>query len=212
MDMERPRSQRQSRQQARRPGRRAFAPFLAGALCATALCLGALVATPIVTKLGNLLSKQPASPAADGPDPQGIFGQHARQAGLDERCTRLMSGLGGALVGQGRHSAVSRWDKARPTRHSVQSFVGMDLGSQVQQPAGGVIFIAPVGSGCEGMLVRILPAAVPCAQMGEFLPEGSRQSADLSGTRLHDLADGATALLIPSSQGCVMVTSVSARS
>src|SRR5690606_25516883 len=149
-DEDRERRRKRPREEAPRSASRLKWIF-AGVFIAAAAAGGALAVTSALqgsSIAGGLTKADRTSPAENAATGEGIFADHARQAGL-QKCPAFFAGLGRALVGDGAHSAMTRWDETAPDSHAVHSLVGMQFGND-GLTAGGVVFVAPTSAGCEG--------------------------------------------------------------
>ncbi|TPJ66011.1 hypothetical protein FJ471_14385 [Mesorhizobium sp. B2-7-1] len=93
----------------------------------------------------------------------------------------------------------------------MQALVGMDYATtQYNGPAAGVIFAAPTGSACEGM-VRVVPFAKPCTSVPAMFPPNSKISDNLGQVAVYELGgNNGQALLLPSAQSCIVISVASA--
>lgn len=152
------------------------------------------------------------APAAKGAvqaeAPDNVFAAHARDAGI-KTCSSLFVTLGKTVAEGAQYAAQTHWSKAEPDRHSVQSLVGLTFGDGA---GAGVVLTSPLGLGCEGSLVRIVPIQQSCQAAANLLPPGSTQAQTLANLSIFNLAGGGQAMLIPAGAGCVVATIVHAAS
>lgn len=76
------------------------------------------------------------------------------------------------------------------------------------QRAAGVVFAAPVGSACEGNLVRVTPSADTCPAVAAELAKLNGQNGVLGDLATITLPNGAQVVLIPVGNACVAVTAL----
>lgn len=137
-----------------------------------------------------------------------IFDEHAEKAGV-KNCKKLFPALGAAGAGGGTFKVVTRWDEKAPDDHSLISLFGMSLGgSQSASNGAGVVFATPVGKGCEGASVRVVPVNEDCQTFAKTLPQGSQLTDDLQGVALVTLPGDFQTMLVSSASSCVVVTVV----
>ncbi|WP_143271716.1 hypothetical protein [Bradyrhizobium mercantei] len=157
----------------------------------------------------------PAAAASVPPQQAGqqptVFDDQARQANI-VTCANLFGTLGRGLATNSNYTAQSQWDAKAGNSHSVQSLVALapnqpSQGNPAQQ-AAGVVFAAPVGSSCEGNLVRVTPRAENCATVSAELAKLSGQSGALGELATIALPNGAQVVLIPFGNACVAVTAL----
>lgn len=165
------------------------------------------------TSIRNLIS-QPAiaeTNKADRSLPETPFLQHAKQAGL-KSCSTVFPVLGELLTNGAKYDVQTSWNNAAADSHAVQALVGMSYTTQSYNgPAAGVVFAAPTQSTCEGTMVRVAPFSASCAEIPSVLPQGSRLANSLGQITVYALANnGGNALLLPTGNGCVVVSVASA--
>ncbi|MCZ3374842.1 hypothetical protein [Rhizobium sp. AG207R] len=163
--------------------------------------------------LGNLLS-QPAVAAANDANqalPDTPFLQHAKQAGLHS-CSTIFPVLGQLLTNGTQYNVQSVWNKEAADKHAVQALVGMNYATQgYSGPAAGIVFAAPVASGCEGSMVRVAPFTMSCPEVSAKFPNGSKLVNNLDQIGVYQLGnDGGDAMLLPTGSGCVVISVASA--
>ncbi|WP_143201872.1 hypothetical protein [Bradyrhizobium sp. NAS96.2] len=172
-------------------------------------------------------AQTPPSAAASVPPQQAgqqptVFDEHARQGNV-VTCANLFGTLGRGLAMNSNYTAQSQWDAKAGNSHSVQSLVALapNQGPQNQasqgnqapqgntaQQAAGVVFAAPVGSACEGNLVRVTPRAENCSTVAAELAKLNGQSGALGELATIALPNGAQVVLIPFGNACVAVTAL----
>lgn len=147
--------------------------------------------------------------AAAAPQQATVFDDHARQANITT-CANLFGALGRGVTVNSTYTAKSQWDSKSGNAHSVQSLVALNQAApgNAAQPAAGVVFAAPVGSGCEGNLVRITPSPETCSAVAAELAKLNGQSGTLGDLSTLSLPNGAQVMLIPLGNACVAVTAL----
>lgn len=162
-----------------------------------------------------------AAPASVPPQQAGqqptVFDDQARQANI-VTCANLFGTLGRGLAMNSNYTAQSQWDAKAGNSHSVQSLVALapnqaPQGNQVPpgtavQQAAGVVFAAPVGSSCEGNLVRVTPRTENCSTVAAELAKLNGQTGALGELATVALSNGAQVVLIPFGNTCVAVTAL----
>lgn len=143
--------------------------------------------------------------AADLPDTP--FAAHAKEAGLTT-CGTVFPVLGQLLVNGAQYDVQSAWHKEEPNKHAVQALVGLNYASQdYSGPAAGIVFASPVGSACEGAMVRVTPFARKCQDVVQLLPQGSALASALGQVPVYNVANnGGQVLLVSSGDSCVAVS------
>ncbi|MES5486940.1 hypothetical protein QMZ05_29660 [Bradyrhizobium sp. INPA03-11B] len=149
-----------------------------------------------------------------------VFEEHARQGNI-VTCANLFGTLGRGLAMNSNYTAQSQWDAKAGNSHSVQSLVSLapNQGNQVPQgnqapqgntaqQAAGIVFAAPVGSACEGNLVRVTPRTESCSTVAAELAKLNGQSGALGELATIALPNGAQVVLIPFGNACVAVTAL----
>ncbi|GKQ51988.1 hypothetical protein BRSPCE3_28430 [Bradyrhizobium sp. Ce-3] len=163
----------------------------------------------------------PAAAAAVPPQQGGqqptVFDEQARQANI-ATCANLFGTLGRGLAMNSTYTAQSQWDAKAGNSHSVQSLVALApnqapqsqtaQGSAASQPAAGIVFAAPVGSSCEGNLVRVTPRAENCSTVAAELAKLNGQAGALGELPTVALPNGAQVVLIPFGNACIAVTAL----
>ncbi|WP_338692006.1 MULTISPECIES: hypothetical protein [unclassified Bradyrhizobium] len=167
---------------------------------------------------------QPQSPAVSAPPQQAaqqptVFDDHARQGNI-VTCANLFATLGRGLAMNSNYTAQSQWDAKAGNSHSVQSLVALAPGQAAQanaqgnaqgsaaQQAAGIVFAAPVGSSCEGNLVRVTPRTESCPTVAAELAKLNGQNGTLGELLTIALPNGAQVVLIPFGNACVAVTAL----
>ena len=151
---------------------------------------------------------QPQPAAAQQQQPT-VFDEHARQGNI-VTCANLFGTLGRGLTPNSTYTAQSQWDSKAGNVHSVQSLVALNqtAPNNTNQPAAGVVFAAPVGSACEGNLVRVTPSPESCPAVAAELAKLNGQNGTLGDLATITLPNGAQIMLIPFGNACVAVTAL----
>ncbi|MCA6126177.1 hypothetical protein J6500_30435 [Bradyrhizobium sp. WSM 1704] len=138
-----------------------------------------------------------------------VFDDHARQGNI-VTCANVFGTLGRGLAANSTYTAQSQWDQKAGNAHSVQSLVALTPNQNPQnaQRAAGIVFAAPVGSSCEGNLVRVTPSAESCPAVAAELAKLHGQSGTLGDLATLALPNGAQVMLIPFGNACVAVTAM----
>ncbi len=161
-------------------------------------------------------AQTPAAAAASVPQQQAgqqptVFDDHARQGNI-ATCANLFGLLGRGLATNSNYTAQSQWDAKAGNSHSVQSLVALAPNQAPQgsaaQRAAGIVFAAPVGSSCEGNLVRVTPSAESCPTVAAELAKLNGQNGALGDLATIALPNGAQVVLIPFGNACVAVTAL----
>lgn len=163
--------------------------------------------------IGNLLP-QPAVAAANDANqalPDTPFLEHAKKAGL-QSCSTVFPILGQLLTSGTQYNVQSTWSNEASDKHAVQALVGMNYATQgYSGPAAGIVFAAPVASGCEGAMVRVAPFTGSCPEISAKFPNGSKLVNNLGQVGVYQLGnDGGDAMLLPTGSGCVVISVASA--
>lgn len=139
------------------------------------------------------------------------FLQHAKQAGL-QSCSTVFPALGELLTSGTQYNVQSVWNNEAADKHAVQALVGMNYATQgYSGPAAGVVFAAPVASGCEGSMVRVAPFTASCPDISAKFPNGSKLVNSLGQVGVYELGNnGGNAMLLPAGNGCVVISVASA--
>ena len=163
--------------------------------------------------VGNFIS-QPAVAETNEAHPalaDTPFLQHAKQAGL-QSCSTVFPVLGQLLTNGAQYNVQSIWNNEAADKHAVQALVGMNYATQgYSGPAAGIVFAAPVASGCEGAMVRVAPFTGSCPEISAKFPNGSKLVNNLGQVGVYELGnDGGDAMLLPTGNGCVVISVASA--
>lgn len=139
------------------------------------------------------------------------FLQHAKQAGL-QSCSTVFPALGELLTNGTQYNVQSVWNNGAADKHAVQSLVGMNYATQgYSGPAAGIVFAAPVASGCEGSMVRVAPFTASCADISAKFSNGSKLINTLGQVGVYELGNsGGDAMLLPAGNGCIVISVASA--
>jgi hypothetical protein len=161
-------------------------------------------------------AQTPPSAAVSAPPQQAgqqptVFDDHARQGNI-VTCANLFGTLGRGLATNSTYTAQSQWDAKAGNSHSVQSLVALTPSpatpSSAAQQAAGIVFAAPVGSSCEGNLVRVTPRTESCPTVAAELAKLNGQNGALGDLSTIALPNGAQVVLIPFGNACVAVTAL----
>ncbi|MDL2405866.1 hypothetical protein PY650_09340 [Rhizobium calliandrae] len=140
------------------------------------------------------------------------FRQHAKQAGL-QSCSTVFPVLGELLTNGTQYNVQSNWNNDAADKHAVEALVGMSYASQgYSGPAAGIVFAAPIASGCEGAMVRVAPFVAPCTDIPAKFPNGSKLVNNLGqiSVSVYELSSGGNAMLLPTGNSCVVISVASA--
>ena len=151
----------------------------------------------------------PALPQQAAQQPT-VFDEHAKQGNI-VTCANVFGTLGRGLAMNSTYTAQSQWDQKAGNAHSVQSLVALTPNQAPQsnaQRAAGIVFAAPVGSSCEGNLVRVTPSADSCPTVAAELAKLHGQTGTLGDLATLALPNGAQVMLIPFGNSCVAVTAM----
>ena len=172
------------------PGRRLRRLMLA--TLGTAFLAGNVAATP-----------QAAAPA----QPANPFQAQVGQLGV-RKCANLFSALGQTVALGSDFSGQVQTEKAAPDAHGVVGVLGMNYNTPAYKAqAAGVVVATPVGTKCEGQLVRVAPFQRACKDVVAMLPAGSVTAGSLSGVPLYNLGGNqGQAMLVAAGNACVVVT------
>jgi len=156
-------------------------------------------------------AQQPAAAAAAQPQ-QGVqqptvFDEHARQGNV-VTCANVFGALGRGVAANTTFTAQTQWDAKAGNAHSVQSLVALSPTNNSALRAAGVVFAAPVGSACEGNLVRVTPSAESCPAVAAELSRLNGQNGTLGDLATLSLPNGAQVMLIPFGNACIAVTAL----
>ncbi|MCW4461507.1 hypothetical protein OK349_07285 [Sphingomonas sp. BT-65] len=138
-----------------------------------------------------------------------VFQEQAGKLGV-RRCANLFAALGNTVSNGAAYTVVTQAGGAAAVAdgHGVQGVVGMAYNTPgYAAQAAGVVIAAPVGTKCEGQLVRVAPFQRACKDVVGQLPAGSTAAGSLSGVPLYILGGNqGQAMLISSGNSCVVVT------
>lgn len=139
------------------------------------------------------------------------FLQHAKQAGL-QSCSTVFPALGELLTNGTQYNVQSVWNNGAADKHAVQALVGMNYATQgYSGPAAGIVFAAPIASGCEGSMVRVAPFTASCTDISAKFSNGTKLINTLGQVGVYELGNnGGNAMLLPSGNGCVVISVASA--
>lgn len=151
-----------------------------------------------------------ATPQAAAPAPAkpvNPFQAQIGQLGV-RKCANLFSALGQTVALGSDYSGQVQTEKAAPDAHGVVGVMGMTYKTPAySSQAAGVVVATPVGTKCEGQLVRVAPFQRACKDVVALLPAGSTTAGSLSGVPLYTLGGNqGQAMLIASGNACVVVT------
>jgi hypothetical protein len=153
---------------------------------------------------GNVAATPQAAPPAKPANP---FQAQVGQLGV-RKCANLFSALGQTVALGSDYSGQVQTEKAAPDAHGVVGVLGMTYKTAAyNSQAAGVVVATPVGTKCEGQLVRVAPFQRACKDVVALLPAGSVTAGSLSGVPLYTLGGNqGQAMLIASGNACVVVT------
>jgi hypothetical protein len=154
---------------------------------------------------GNVAATPQAAPPPA--KPANPFQAQVGQLGV-RKCANLFSALGQTVSLGADFSGQVQTEKAAPDAHGVVGVVGMTYKTAAySSQAAGVVVATPVGTKCEGQLVRVAPFQRACKDVVALLPAGSVTAGSLSGVPLYNLGGNqGQAMLIASGPACVVVT------
>ncbi|MCO6180999.1 hypothetical protein [Ciceribacter sp. RN22] len=144
-----------------------------------------------------------------GPINVNLFLEHASGAGINT-CAGVYGSLGKALANGNPFMLQTQSAKENADLHSLQGVVGMNYRSETGYvgPAAGLVFAAPVGTSCEGQMVRVVPVPETCEATAALLPKGTTPRSPLNGIPVYSLPGGGQAMLMPANPGCVAISIV----
>ncbi|RDJ20721.1 hypothetical protein DWF00_05505 [Bosea caraganae] len=149
---------------------------------------------------------QTAPAAAAKPGEATPFDAHVEQAKL-KTCAGTFTELGKAAASSDEYMAMSQWSQQQADAHSIQSIVGLSFKNDPTLSNGAsIVFAAPVQSGCEGNLVRVVPSTQPCNVAVQSLGLGNEQAVTLANVPMATTKAGANVIFLPTQSGCVIVT------
>ncbi|WP_423602476.1 hypothetical protein [Sphingomonas sp. MS122] len=136
-----------------------------------------------------------------------VFQDQAGKLGV-RRCANLFAALGETVSNGAAYAVQTQTGGAAADTHGVQGVVGMTYNTPgYAAQAAGVVIAAPVGTKCEGQLVRVAPFQRACKDVVGQLPAGSTAVGSLSGVPLYNLGGGqGQAMLVSNGNSCVVVT------
>lgn len=181
------------------------------ALSSRATVTGRTVRRLMLATLGTafLAGNVAATPQAAAPQakPTNPFQAQVGQLGV-RKCANLFSALGQTVALGSDYSGQVQTEKAAPDAHGVVGVLGMSYKTAAyNSQAAGVVVATPVGTKCEGQLVRVAPFQRACKDVVALLPAGSVTAGSLSGVPLYTLGGNqGQAMLIASGNACVVVT------
>jgi hypothetical protein len=151
----------------------------------------------------------PAAPAAGqaAAQPATPFDDSVKKASL-RACAKTFVDLGKTAAANSDYMAMSQWNQTQPDSHAVQSLVGMNFKNQAGLSSGaGVVFASPIQGGCEGNMVRIVPAQQTCGVVAQSMGiTNNQQIPSLSGVPVLTAKNGTRIMLVPAGNTCVIVT------
>jgi hypothetical protein len=148
----------------------------------------------------------PAATEAQKPGEATPFDAHVDQARL-KTCAGTFTELGKAASTSDEYMAMSQWSQQQADAHSIQAIVGMAFKSDPTLSTGAsIVFAAPVQSGCEGNLVRVVPSTQPCNAAVQSLGLANEQAVTLANVPMATTKAGANVIFLPTANGCVIVT------
>lgn len=165
----------------------------------------ALIATASTNSAAHAQAeKKPANQAQQTP-----FDDHARQAGI-KACKDVFPTLGAVMAADSAYRTATFWNQKEADKHATASLAGLGFSHPDLKGAGaGVIYAAPVGKGCEGLSVRIVPVPGTCPAFIATLQDDVAQREDLIGVELLILKSGVRVMALPASDStCLAVTTV----
>lgn len=150
---------------------------------------------------------QPAAQPSHAAQRQTVFDEHIRQSKI-ATCAGTFSALGREMSEGFFHTVRTQWDAKAGNEHAIQSLVALmpRPGMPTQQPDAGILFAAPVGSSCEGHLVRVTPVATTCRDIAAQLASSKGQNSPVGDLTVWTMLNGAQVMLLPFDKACVTVT------
>ncbi|WP_439271280.1 hypothetical protein [Pseudochrobactrum sp. HB0163] len=140
-----------------------------------------------------------------------LFARHASNAGI-KSCSDTYKELGEALTVGARYMVQTESAHKNPDQHALQGLVGLNYQGQGDYSghAVGLVFVAPVtgSQNCEGTMLRVVPFQKSCQAAANLLPAGSKQGQSLMGLPVFELPNSGYAMLMPSGEGCVVLSVV----
>lgn len=155
---------------------------------------------PVAQSQPNIQPQQ-AAPA------QTVFDEHIRQ-GKIVTCAKTFSALGRSISENFSYTAQSQWNAEAGNNHAIQSLVALKPppNAPMQQSHAGIVFAAPVGSSCEGHLVRVTPVPQSCPDVAGLLAKTNGQNSAFGELSVSAMPNGSQVILIPFEKACIAVT------
>ncbi|MCL2716471.1 MAG: hypothetical protein FWD68_18365 [Alphaproteobacteria bacterium] len=139
--------------------------------------------------------------------PPSVFEDHVRQSKI-VTCAKMFTALGRGMSDNFSYAAQSQWDSKAGNAHAIQSLVALKPAPNApsQQLDAGIVFAAPIGSGCEGHLVRVTPVTTSCQDVAAQLARSEGKNTPLGDLSVSAMPNGAQVMLIPFEKSCVTMT------
>ena len=149
----------------------------------------------------------PQSGATPPAQPPSVFEDHVRQSKI-VTCARMFTALGRGMSDNFSYAAQSQWDGKAGNAHAIQSLVALKPApnAPTQQLDAGIVFAAPIGTGCEGHLVRVTPVTTTCQDVAAQLAKSEGKNTPLGDLSVSAMPNGAQVMLIPFEKSCVTMT------
>ncbi|MBN9535930.1 MAG: hypothetical protein BGN99_10215 [Alphaproteobacteria bacterium 65-37] len=153
-------------------------------------------------------ASSPPSERADSP-----FLKQARDAQV-VTCAPVYDSLSLTAVAGADFMAQALWNETEAKDRTLQGVAGMTYkAGSYAGPAASVVFTAPTGKKCEGIMVRVVPFQQSCEAVTALLPKNTTQSRKLADVAFHTSGDSdLQVMLIPAGIGCTAITVVRGRS
>jgi len=135
---------------------------------------------------------------------ESVFDQQIRE-GRIETCATVFGVLGRGLTDGYSYSVRSQWNGEAVNGHAIQSLVALKHPS-AHQTGAGIVFTAPVGSSCEGSLVRVTPIPKNCTEVAADLVRSNGRNNPLGDLPLVLMPNGTQIMLVPADRTCISVT------
>ncbi|MCL2716510.1 MAG: hypothetical protein FWD68_18580 [Alphaproteobacteria bacterium] len=150
---------------------------------------------------------RPSQPPQTTAETGSVFDDHIRQ-GKIVTCARTFGALGRRISANSAYTAQSEWDSRASNDHSIQALVALTPppNAPTHQPDAGIVFAAPVGSSCEGHLMRVTPVSENCADIAAKLAKSQGQNSMLGDLSVSAMPNGSQVMLIPFEKSCIAVT------
>jgi hypothetical protein len=157
--------------------------------------------------LALAVSGQPEAQGTSQPGPApSPFRDQVKQAGV-KACAEVFSSLGQMLTSGSTFAARTQWHKDDANANALQSIVGLSYDPKdPSSHALGIVFAAPVGQGCQGNMIRIVPFSQSCQSLVPQLPAGSTPGEALMGMSQFHLPNSGDAMMLNTETGCVVVS------